>query len=378
MSDKNRERSLFCLVGGIVPVICLFAVLFSQSSIAFAQSQDISMPSPVHANELRGSIDARDLGDSRSTDHYYAFHGNPGDFVIVVESTNLNGDIDIFTAGSLRPLLKVTIYAESTTTTTKSIYLQQREALILRVEARSPNDNAGTYRISFGGTFEPVAGTPLVASADVETTTGSTPPTKKGRRVSSVGARIEEPPAPVEPPPVPQPTPVEPEPETAKTVAPIPPDKPEVSESSSTSKRSSKTRPPRHRARQSAEASKTETPIAKEETSKEKLKEEPIKEEPTTATSHEEPKKPEVVENKAEPTVEPSTSGGETPKPSAPTVKVLGPRLIIQTKDGKSIERYMSSVKRVTVERGQIVVVGTDGKIERILMADVERMSIGP
>jgi hypothetical protein len=42
------------------------------------------------------------------------------------------------------------------------------------------------------------------------------------------------------------------------------------------------------------------------------------------------------------------------------------------------INRAMSGVRRVTVERGQVVVVGTDGKIDRILLADVVRMTIAP
>ena len=42
------------------------------------------------------------------------------------------------------------------------------------------------------------------------------------------------------------------------------------------------------------------------------------------------------------------------------------------------INRSMSTVRRVTVENGQVVVVGRDGKIERILLSNVVRMSISP
>jgi hypothetical protein len=42
------------------------------------------------------------------------------------------------------------------------------------------------------------------------------------------------------------------------------------------------------------------------------------------------------------------------------------------------INRYMSSVRRVVVERGQVVVTGNDGKIERVPLASVVRMSIAP
>jgi hypothetical protein len=51
---------------------------------------------------------------------------------------------------------------------------------------------------------------------------------------------------------------------------------------------------------------------------------------------------------------------------------------VIETNDGTLINRSMSTVKRVTVENGQVVVVGRDGKIDRILLANVVRMSISP
>jgi hypothetical protein len=51
---------------------------------------------------------------------------------------------------------------------------------------------------------------------------------------------------------------------------------------------------------------------------------------------------------------------------------------VIETNDGTLINRPMSGVKRVTVERGQVVVVGTDGKISRFLLANVVRVSIAP
>src|SRR5678816_4532131 len=93
--------------------------------------RDRSKPAPIRTNNLLGRIGARDLGDSRLTDHYYAFTGTPGDLLITIQSRNLNGDLDVFTAGSLRPLLKLTLYAESVAPVTKGIYLRKREELIL-------------------------------------------------------------------------------------------------------------------------------------------------------------------------------------------------------------------------------------------------------
>jgi hypothetical protein len=65
------------------------------------------------------------------------------------------------------------------------------------------------------------------------------------------------------------------------------------------------------------------------------------------------------------------------PAPAEPEPEV-GPRLVIETNDGTLINRSMSTVKRVTVENGQVVVIGKDGKIDRILLSNVVRMSIAP
>src|SRR5437763_8062184 len=196
-------------------------VLFLASSAA-AQSQDPNAPSPVRSSTLTGRIAARDLGDARLTDHYYTFTGTPGDLLITVQSTNLNGDVDVFTATTLRPLLKITLYSEVTAPIVKGIYLRKREDLILRVEARSPNDDEGTYRLSFGGSFEPIVGGPEIA--ETETPATETPATgRKTKRVNSVGATVEEPTPPattevaVAPTPTPEPTSEATPIETAKT-----------------------------------------------------------------------------------------------------------------------------------------------------------------
>src|SRR6185295_6753997 len=115
-----------------------------------AQSLDPAKPTPIRNANVLGHIAARDLGDARLTDHYYTFNGTPGDLLITIQSRNLNGDLDVFTASGLRPLIKLALYAESTSPVTKGIYLRKREPLILRVEARSPNDDEGSYQLFFG------------------------------------------------------------------------------------------------------------------------------------------------------------------------------------------------------------------------------------
>src|SRR5215216_529983 len=130
--QRRKDAKIFVVV---------FVLLVAIS--AAGQSINPNAPSPVRSNSVTGRIAARDLGDARLTDHYYAFTGTPGDLLITVNSTNLNGDVDVFTAGTLRPLLHLTLYAEISSPVTKGVYLRRREDLILRVEARSPNDDEG-------------------------------------------------------------------------------------------------------------------------------------------------------------------------------------------------------------------------------------------
>src|SRR5215211_1581937 len=94
-------------------VFAIAVIVLAVGSVS-AQSINPNAPSPVRSNSVTGRIAARDLGDARHTDYYYAFTGTPGDLLITINSSNLNGDVDVFTAGTLRPLLKITLYAEST------------------------------------------------------------------------------------------------------------------------------------------------------------------------------------------------------------------------------------------------------------------------
>lgn len=331
------------------------------ANAAYGQSADIATPSPIRSNQVIGTISARDIGDPRLTDHYYAFVGTPGDVLITVDSRNLNGDIDVFTSTGLRPLLKFTVYANNSAPITKSIYLRKREDLILRVEARSPNDDEGTYRLSFSGSFEPHAGDPLVAEnqpAPLEEVPAT--PAKKGRRVSSVGARIDEPPAPeVAAAPTPEPTPAAITPQPTEPVATTPI---ETTESAKVVTPATTPRNPRGR-RGSARRTRTPPPPKVEE---------PVAKAEPAATSNEEPA-PASGSRRS------SKRGGTTRRvvEEAP-IEESGPRLIIETNDGTLINRYMSSVRRVTVENGQVLVVSKDGKTERIPLANVLRMSIAP
>ena len=324
----------------------LLALLLPAALPVCAQSVDANAPAPVRSNTVNGRIPARDIGDARMTDHFYAFTGTPGDLLITITSQNLNGDVDVFTAGTLRPLLKLTLYAEISSPVTKGIYLRKREDLILRVEARSPNDDAGTYRLLFGGSFEPIVGGPEI-SENEEPGKTETPAGRTGRRVNSAGARIAEPPQPVTEvaaAPTPEPSP-EAKPSESPTAAEQPAGTAESARPSTPARVPRRKAPPR-RVGTTARAPRTTT------------------------------RPPAETARKTEPATETTRPPVETPRPEPEPE--AGPRLVIETTDGTLINRPMSGVRRVTVENGQVVVVGRDGKIDRILLANVIRMSIAP
>lgn len=330
MSDLGHAPHRRAFLAGVLLAI---ASLFFAAQRAAAQSQDISFPTPVGTSEISSSITPRDIGDARLTRHFFLLAGAPGDLIFTVTSNNLNGDVDLFTAGSLRPLGKLSMYAgTSATSASKTIFLRQQEQLILRVEARSPNDNQGTYSVRFEGTFQPVtaAATPPEESlpdssaANADRTNGSV------RRVTSAGARIDEP-----------------EPETTARA--------ETTTNSDTSN-------------PTTTESRTETPAPVEPTTR--------TETPRTTRARRPGGRRRIrVQPQTRRSGEPSNETGNAAN-SAPAVN---PRLIIETTDGMRTERFMSTVRSVTVQNGQIVIVSREGgKTERISLATVLKMTIEP
>ncbi|HEY0320074.1 MAG TPA: hypothetical protein VGC66_03810 [Pyrinomonadaceae bacterium] len=327
--------------------VCAFLLLLIAAS-AQAQSTDVDQPTPVTSNQVAGQITPRDIGDSRLTRHFYILTGTPGDLVMTVESKNLNGDVDLFQSGTLRPFAKVSMYAgELSTSTSKSIYLRQRETIILRVEARTPNDDKGDYRITFSGGFEVMAAP--AAQPETDTTTeqeaANARRDKNTRRVSSVGARI------AEPEPV----------ETAKTA------EPETSndKTGNAPDASNKT------ATDNTETTTTPEPVTTART--QRL--------PSSRSNRRRrgrvipPKPPETATQN-----NPAPDSTEEPPPlvTQPSGIEAGAKLIIETRDGMRVERFMNTVRRVTVENGQIVVFMKNGTITRHPMTNVVRMAIEP
>ena len=306
------------------------AFLWICSYVANGQSRDQNFPTAVTANEIIGSIKARDIGDPRLTSYYYVFDGGQGDIFINVVTKNFNGDIDVFTKDSLRPLTKVVIYADTSANETgRLIYLRKSERLILRVEGRSPNDDPATFRIKFGGSFIAITNQkeeapPTLEAVDDESKT----------RVNSVG-RIVEVPAKTSSATkdVKKPIPVE------KAKPPI-----EVTEDNNTAKAANK------------------KPIVD------------IKEE----------KPEEISRSESLPAVKPAAKGTKTTTKAKPPASreekkpdpMASIRLIVVLKDGSVIERPMNEVSKFSVDKGILTIVGKDGHYSRFSILDVAKVTI--
>ena len=343
--------------------VLVFAFVLTAFASAFGQSTDQETPTPVRASDINATIAVRDLGDPRLTRHFYIFTATPGDLLISVEGKNLNGDVDIFTSIGFRPLAKISLYAsEVSAKTTKSIYLRARQDLVLRVEARSPNDEEGSYRIQFGGSFEPFSGE--ISTGDNSPSADETPTlsasSKKGKRASAVGARIEEPPAPMQE----APAAVEEKADQPKVEAPATTSEKTEPVRTARGKKPIRTRPPRR--------GKPVTPAAIPEADVSEKAETNTPPPPT-------PGAPEGGEKSAETGKSTGREAAATEPAGTPATQAEpGPRLIIETRGGEKVERSMSTVRRVVVDNGQIIVILKTGKIERVPMTNVVKMSIEP
>jgi hypothetical protein len=342
-------------------VTALFLGLLAITRTAAAQSTDQSLPTPVLSNEINGRIAALDLGDPRLTRHFYAFEGVPGDLLVTLTSRNLNGDIDIFTAITFRPLMKITMYAGGNVLApevTRGFYLRSRQVLILRVEARSPNDDAGTYHVRFSGAYEPFSGGIPVAAENTEQPTDVARTSGGSKtRLSSVGARIEEPAGDT----------------TAKPAEKSADETTSSSPSSAKVTKPKSTKAPPARTARGRPSRPTRSKPASTET---ETKTDPARTEAGGTETTEEKKQPAPGEEKPAATEKSSTP--DQPAAQEPVVPKPGARLIIEETDGTKIERPMSTVRRVVIEGGTIVILLKTGRVERVPMAAVAKMSIEP
>jgi hypothetical protein len=353
--------------------------------VSAAQSPDLNNPTPVVTDMIEGRIAPRDLGDPRLTTYFYTFSGTQGDIIITVESNNLEGAVDLFLAQGLRPLTQFTLVATgSPTTVSKSVFLRLEQTLILRVHARTPNDTDGTFRVRFGGTFQPAPAPAVQEEQPTETAANKPParPAQKGvHRVNAVGARIEE------PEPAPTPTPAA-EQRAEETPTPMP------TRRAPTTRRGTKPRRTRTPTRTetartspptapSAEPQPTETtPPGNEESARTETSEPTPRKTPPPRTtrnnrntrSGETARRTRAPAKEIAPSAPTETSGASAP----PTPPVVATHLIIEVRDGPRVEHEMSTVKSVTVVGGLIVVIMKTGRIERYPLTNVLRMAIEP
>lgn len=336
--------------------IAFFNAIFLCALISFnafstnAQSSDQNFPTPVSTNNLSGTIKARDIGDSRLTTYYFAFSGNQGDIFVNVVTTNLNGDIDIFAADGLRPLTKIVVYADSSDNETgRVIYLRKPEKIILRIQGRSPNDDAATFQIKFAGSF--------LASMETEPTNEPKLPEVKRNEdpdviVNSVGTIIG-----VKPKPTPEPK---------QTVAEKVAEKNKSEETISEKDETDSTK-------------KTEVVV----TDNLEKNEETKPAEPAETIAETEKPKTKTLEILNEKPEEPKKAKKEKVRKNKETVKketVLNPleniRLVVLLKDGGTIERPMSEVVKFGVEKGVLTIINKDGSISRYSILDVAKVTI--
>jgi hypothetical protein len=315
----------------------------------FAQSTNESFPTPVNAAEVSGTIAARDIGDSRLTRHFYTFFAENGDLNLNIETANFDGDIDLFEAGTFRPIAKITVAAGGDASkTSRIVYFRQRERVVLRIEGRTLVDEAARYKINFSGSFAAATGLPAPPD-DLTPKVERKPGEDVVARVNSAGAIVE-----VLPSKKPAPKPVE-EKKEVETPRPEPPAR---------TARTPRTRrtPPANRRTNPPPQTESTPDISSETTAAEPK--------PTPAPRR--TRQPRQPRTPRQPAARRTTETPSTPQPD-PLASV---RLTIQLKNGEQIERPMSDIFRVSVDKGQLTVITKNGKIERYNLLEVAKFSI--
>ena len=346
------------------PFLAILSLALLFSSNAFAQSKRQNSPSPIVRNEISGTIKARDLGDSRLTTYYYAFKGNRGDIFVNVVTKNFSGDIDIFLVEGLKPKTKITIYADSGQTETgRVIYLRKPEDLLMRIQGRTPDDDAATYQIKFAGSFEPLPG---VSGNDDDLPEVEN--TEEGAvKVNSVGTIIEDPVSETRENDA-KDSDIETDEKTERPLVDIP------STFDPTKKPATRIREaigdvrPRVAIKDPTRETEAKTEDSESETSKNV----------TVEITEKSPERSALV------TIERDTSEDEAkettekanPERKPTTRELRRIKLVLILKNGEKIERRMNKVSSVNVFDGVLKIVGTDGKVEKFSILDIAKMTI--
>lgn len=348
-----------------IKTIFVFVFIFCAAVFTFAQSGDQNFPTPITSNEISGTINARAIGDSRLTTYYFTFNGNQGDIFINVVTKNFNGDIDVFSVEGLRPLTKIVVYADSSDNETgRVIYLRKPEKILLRIQGRTPNDDAATFQIKFAGSF--------AASSETETDAPKLPEIKRenesGVIVNSAGTIIG-----IKPKPTPEPKDIVVE-KTGDDTDEIVEEKTE--EAKVAENVDEKTEPRKKEIPQVIITDDLQT------------KDEPKSDETAAKTGDESEEKADLPdENKEMKTPEKpdenDTAEEEKPKKVKEKTKkekeleaLANIRLVVLLKDGGKIERPMSEILKFGVEKGTLTIIHKDGSISRYSILDVESITI--
>ncbi len=331
--QKHLKNLFFC--SGL-----LLALNFAFSSNILAQSTDQNAPTPLTTDEIRGQIKARDIGDARLTTYYFAFNGDRGDVFLNVVTRNLNGNIDVFTADTLQPRTRITLYADTSATETgRIVYMRQPEKLILRVQGRTPNDDPATFQIKFAGSFVPLS---PVGLAETEALPEVEIDRKGTVRVNSVGTIIEEPKT-------------ETSEETDSVLG-----RDRVSETEN----SDKTEIPRTFDPTKKSGISTSKDISASESSE-------TTETDVTINIEEQPKKSSAIVR-----IEKSEEDAESIEAEEEAKRLSKISLKLKLKNGGRFERPMNEVITVNVIKAVLTIVTTDGKIHEFSIFEVSKMTI--
>lgn len=302
----------------LIPAVLVHAIA---AGIAFSQSTDQNFPTPVTSNEIRGAINARAMGDGRSTSYYYIFDGKQGDIFVNVVTRNFSGDIDIFVADGLRPITKIVAFADlEEAETGRVIYLRKPERLVLRVQGRTPNDEPAEFRLKFAGSF-------LAVDAD---SMPAAPDEPKVIRVSDANALERA--------------------EKARLSETAAAREPQGDGANRSSDSAPETRPVR-RGSSTLPGSRTAADPSKQSTGA-----------PRSAAGTR--------------AIRPRQAPAESERAASTADPMAAFRLVVIFKNGDRLERPMGEILRFSVDSGVLQILSRDGKFSRYSMAEIDRIAI--
>ncbi len=367
---------------GLLLTTTLFLALVCVEFTA-AQSTSQDFPTPVTSSEISGSIKARDIGDSRLTTYFYTFNGDQGDLFINIVTRNFTGDLDIFTIAGLRPVTKIVVYAnDSENETGRAVYFRKSEKLLLRIQGRSPNDDAASFKIKFAGSFVAARESDVLAEPELpKVNTGR----ESGIRVNSVGTILPPPPKPVktEADPVDSADSRNNDEKDAETVAAADPPKTDVEKlppgleivvTDSVSKKDDADAKPVRGTPASRRRRPPSRPV--------KPKTDDLAVGTKSTDTPAEDLNPEAT-NKTPPPVKktlPKRSSRTPKKATVPKEPMPDPlasiRLVIAFKDGSTLEKSMNEVFKFSVDKGILTVILKDRSVSRYPILDIAKVTI--